>query len=191
MTNSSAQIASPPQFLVRADLGTLLRELHKRGYTVVGPTIRQGAIVYDRLESVDDLPRGWTDRQEAGTYRLERRADERYFGYVVGPQSWKTISLSSRCDGGDSRGHSRWLEYDRRRWTRCATIRFLSECGLASWLPSPSRPCFHTKELCRSHLQARRERALLIAVNCTQAHQHAFVIQPKQVRVAHRDLTWP
>ena len=51
--------------------------------------MRDGAIVYDVVEKLSDLPVGWTDEQEAGRYRLRRRNDEALFGYVVGPQSWK------------------------------------------------------------------------------------------------------
>ena len=69
-----------------AGLVALLRE---RGFRVIGPTRRDGAIVYDELTSADELPAGWTEVQEAGTYRLERRRDEARFGYAVGPHSWK------------------------------------------------------------------------------------------------------
>ncbi len=34
--------------------------------------------------------------QEAGTYRLERRADEARFGYPVGPHSWKSYLLPAK-----------------------------------------------------------------------------------------------
>src|SRR5271165_1290278 len=70
-------------------LQSLIDALTLRGYRVLGPTVRDGAIVYDDIRSIEELPRGWTDRQDAGSYRLERRADEAYFGFVVGPQSWK------------------------------------------------------------------------------------------------------
>jgi ferredoxin len=70
-------------------LQSLLDALRQQGYQVVGPTIRDGAIVYDTLASVDDLPRGWTEVQDGGTYRLTRRADAALFGYAVGPHSWK------------------------------------------------------------------------------------------------------
>jgi len=70
-------------------LDTLIQTLTRRGYEVVGPTICEGAIVYDRLGSAKDLPAGWTDEQDGGTYRLKRRADNALFGYVVGPHSWK------------------------------------------------------------------------------------------------------
>jgi len=63
--------------------------LAARGYEVVGPARRDGAIVYDRIEGVADLPAGWTDHQEPGRYRLERRGDGALFGFNVGPQAWK------------------------------------------------------------------------------------------------------
>jgi len=67
----------------------LIDALAARRYRVVGPTVRDGAIVYDTIAGIGDLPAGWTDRQEAGRYRLERRDDSALFGFAVGPQSWK------------------------------------------------------------------------------------------------------
>ena len=55
----------------------------------IGPTVRDDAIVYDEIEAIDDLPRGWTDEQDGGHYRLKRRDDDALFGYAVGPHSWK------------------------------------------------------------------------------------------------------
>jgi ferredoxin len=77
-------------------LDLLVGALTERGFRVLGPTVRDGAIVYDDLESAADLPIGWTDRQEAGTYRLERRDDEARFGYAVGPHSWKRFLFPPR-----------------------------------------------------------------------------------------------
>jgi sulfhydrogenase subunit beta (sulfur reductase) len=70
-------------------LQALIDALGCRGYQVLGPTVRDGAIVYDTIGRIADLPAGWMDHQEAGRYRLERRADEALFGFSVGPQSWK------------------------------------------------------------------------------------------------------
>jgi ferredoxin len=70
-------------------LQALIDMLKTRGFQVLGPTLRDGAIVYDEIASLADLPAGWTDRQEAGRYRVEKRADTALFGYAVGPQSWK------------------------------------------------------------------------------------------------------
>ena len=73
----------------RAHLEHLLQALIDHGYDVIGPAIREGAIVYERLNSVEDLPSGWTDEQVGGKYRLKRRPDTAIFGYLVGPHSWK------------------------------------------------------------------------------------------------------
>jgi sulfhydrogenase subunit beta (sulfur reductase) len=70
-------------------LQALISALATRGYKVLGPTVRDGAIVYDEIEGVADLPAGWTDGQDAGRYRLERREDDALFGFAHGPQSWK------------------------------------------------------------------------------------------------------
>jgi sulfhydrogenase subunit beta (sulfur reductase) len=79
--------------LTEADLKALFNALETRGYQIIGPTVRGSAIVYEKLASVDDLPRGWTDDQNGGTYRLRRRQDAALFGYVVGPHSWKKLLL--------------------------------------------------------------------------------------------------
>jgi ferredoxin len=77
-------------------LDGLVGALKARGFRVLGPTVRDGAIVYDDLESADELPIGWTDRQEPGSYRLERRGDGARFGYAVGPHSWKQFLFPAR-----------------------------------------------------------------------------------------------
>jgi len=71
------------------ELDHLIEILHHRGYTVIGPTICDSAIIYDEVKNSNDFPRGWTDEQTNGTYRLKRRNDNALFGWTVGPQSWK------------------------------------------------------------------------------------------------------
>jgi formate hydrogenlyase subunit 6/NADH:ubiquinone oxidoreductase subunit I len=71
-------------------LDPLFGALRNNGYRLIGPTTRDGAIVYDELITPADLPVGWTDVQTGGHYRLKRREDAANFGYVVGPHSWKS-----------------------------------------------------------------------------------------------------
>ena len=73
----------------RSALDAFLAAIARQGYQVVGPTVRDGAIVYGDISSSAELPVGWSDEQDGGTYRLRRRDDEAVFGYAVGPQSWK------------------------------------------------------------------------------------------------------
>ena len=77
-------------------LRTLIDELGTRGYRVVGPTLRDNAIVLAELSSADDLPRGWGVDVAPGRYRVRRRDDEARFGHSSGPQSWKQFLLPPR-----------------------------------------------------------------------------------------------
>lgn len=79
--------------LMRAEFDALLRALTRRGYTIIAPTVREDAIVYDEIHACEELPVGLTDEQDAGRYRLRRRDDQALFGYAVGPQSWKQYQL--------------------------------------------------------------------------------------------------
>jgi ferredoxin len=72
-----------------AGLACLVDVLIERGYRVVGPTVRDNAIVLAELDSADDLPRGWGVDVGPGHYRLRRRDDDALFGHSAGPQSWK------------------------------------------------------------------------------------------------------
>src|SRR5262249_23803980 len=95
----AATRVSPPGRTVvldKPELGRIIDRLWREGYTVVGPTIAQGAIVFDEVRGLEQLPIGWTDEQEGGRYRLKRRNDEAYFGYAWGPHSWKKYLFSSR-----------------------------------------------------------------------------------------------
>ena len=75
--------------LSREALGRMLAVLREDGFDLVGPKVRAGAIVYERIEGIADLPEGWTEVQEAGTYRLERRSDRALFGFSSGPESFR------------------------------------------------------------------------------------------------------
>jgi ferredoxin len=67
----------------------LIGSLNDRGFTVLGPTVRNGAIVVDEITATGDLPVGVGDEQAPGVYRLVERGDDALFGFVVGPSSPK------------------------------------------------------------------------------------------------------
>ena len=83
-------------FLEADGFERLLDELIRRGYQLVGPTVRDGAIVLERLDSPDELARGVGERQEAGRYQVTRRDDRRWFGFAHGPDSAKRFLFPPR-----------------------------------------------------------------------------------------------
>lgn len=87
---------APQAVLKREDFPRLLEALIENGWTIIGPRVHDGAIVLDEINSVEDFPIGYSDRQGAGRYRLTRRANKALFGYNVGPQSPKGILHAAR-----------------------------------------------------------------------------------------------
>jgi sulfhydrogenase subunit beta (sulfur reductase) len=75
------------------DFQHLLDGLAGRGYQVMGPSLEDGQLIYAEIGKVADLPVGWTAFQEGGSFRLEPRPDQAFFGFAVGQQSWKQFLL--------------------------------------------------------------------------------------------------
>jgi len=80
----------------RHGFGAILEALAETGHELLGPTVRDGAIVLDRLRGVDELPRGVGDEQAPGHYRLRERGDAALFGYAASPHSYKRDLLPPR-----------------------------------------------------------------------------------------------
>lgn len=120
--------------LAASELDRLIAALAHRDYEVIGPVMRDEAIVYDHVESIEDLPTGWTDEQEPGRYRLRRREDSALFGYAVGPQSWKKYLHPSNIrlwSAERENGTFRILNQEQRPKKRYAFLGVRS-CDLAA-----------------------------------------------------------
>ncbi|HXW89853.1 MAG TPA: 4Fe-4S dicluster domain-containing protein [Terriglobales bacterium] len=161
--------------LKRDNFQQLLDVLAKRGYRVVGPTLRDGAIVYDTVNSVADLPSGWTDEQNGGTYRLRRRDDQALFGYAVGPHSWKKFlhpPMVRLWQATRKEGH---LEI-REELHQNPKMAFLGvrSCELHA-IAIQDRVFIHGQRA-ETGYKSRREQILIVAVNCGQAGGTCFCV---------------
>lgn len=173
MINGPDDSADREQFLSRDQFGTLFDVLHKRGYEIIGPTIDQEAIVYDRISSVDDLPTGWTDIQEPGKYRLQKRNDDALFGYVVGPHSWKRYLFPPNVSISEADRTEKGWKFQEVQDTPAKLAFFgVRACELAA-MKIQDR-VFIGGPYVDPVYQRRRDNALIIAVNCTQAAATCF-----------------
>ena len=77
-------------------LELLFSALKQKGFELIGPTLEDKAITYDKLDSTSDLPIGWQDTQEPGFYRLKARKDKAHFGYNIGSASFKQFLFPAR-----------------------------------------------------------------------------------------------
>jgi sulfhydrogenase subunit beta (sulfur reductase) len=161
------------RLLAATALDPLFMSLHDAGFTIVGPTVRDDAIVLDELAAASDLPFGWGVQLEPGGYRIRRRSDGAAFGHSAGPQSWK-----------------RFLHPPREKlWSAS-----LADGGFdaeADDDPAPPRLAFFGVRPCdlraiaiqdqvlgsgrgNSRYAARRAAVLIIAVNCTEPGETCF-----------------
>ena len=161
--------------VVSDDLQVLIDALADRGYQVLGPTVRDGAIVYDDDRAPDDLPAGWTDRQEAGRYRLERRDDDALFGFAVGPQSWKRFLHPPVMTLWTARKRRRRRD-GRDRRERAAKIRLHRRARLRDHAIAIQDQVFCDGPYPDAAYAARRRDAFIVAVNCGQAGGTCFCV---------------
>jgi formate hydrogenlyase subunit 6/NADH:ubiquinone oxidoreductase subunit I len=162
----------------RQDFQKLLDALRQQGYQTIGPTLRQGAIVYDQIAAVEDLPIGWTDEQDGGTYRLKKRDDQALFGYVVGPHSWKKFLHPPVLSLWKAKKNGKSFEIvpDNSDPPQYAFIG-VRACELHA-IAIQDR-VFTNGKYVDPIYKARRERAFIVAVNCVQAGGTCFCVSMK------------
>ncbi len=180
MTERQSTAPSPPTLpptgkqltIAKADLQRIMDALAEAGYTLVGPTVRQEAIVYEEISRLDELPIGWTDEQGPGHYRLRERADKNIFGFVVGPHSWKKFLYPSRLTLFRTSQNGDGFVFDSDGEVARYAIIGARACELAAiaiqdriFLEGPYQD---------PHYKARRQQAFILAVNCTEPAATCF-----------------
>ncbi len=146
-------------------LQQLLESLRSQGYQVIGPTLRQGSLVYAPLSSLADLPRGWGDAQEGGVFRLRKLKAPIFFGYGVGQQSWKQFLYPPRRRTWQARREENGfqIQLPDEDAVKFAFIG-VHACDLAAIAVQDK--VFLEGPFTDPHYRARREQAFILAVNC-------------------------
>lgn len=157
----------------KPQLQRLIDRLGELGYRVVGPTVSQAAVVYDELESIDQLPIGYIDEQDGGRYRLEQTGENSYFDYVVGPHSLKnflfppreTLLEAQRIDG-------QWRMQAGAPPEKPLAVIGPRSCDLHALRVQDL--VFLNEDYADPNYAARREGLFLAAVNCRRAAATCF-----------------
>ena len=162
------------KYLPRTQFDRLLDHLSSLGYELFGPIKRDQAIVYDRIDNAEDLPIGWQDQQDGGSYRLEETGDASIFSYVVGPESWKkfifknqeTLFTVQRDEEGKLVFQSAFEDPGKRAFIG---IRSCELHGIAV----QDRVFIHDDYVDPGYAKCR-DNLLFVAVNCTRAASTCF-----------------
>jgi len=155
------------------EFDNLIRKLKEKGYTTVGPTIQNGAIIYSEINSSSDLPIGFTDTQKPGFYRLEKTDNNAFFNFVVGPQSWKKFLYPSiqKLFTAYYKNNKLEIEKPEPPATKYAFIGVRS-CEINS-IEIQDR-VFFGGEYQNSNYKTLRKNSLIVAVNCSKAEENCF-----------------
>ena len=165
----------PQAVITPQGLADLIGSLRADGFRVIGPTLRDETIVYDDIESINDLPAGWTDEQEAGHYRVRRRDDAALFGYNLGPHAWKRFLHPPvlKMWRAERTADGMTVTPTAEKADRYAFLAVRS-CELHA-IAIQDR-VFLQGPYVDPHYQARREGAFIVAVNCGQAGGTCFCV---------------
>ncbi|MHC4777842.1 MAG: 4Fe-4S dicluster domain-containing protein [Planctomycetota bacterium] len=163
------------QFLPHDRIQGLIDILLERGYLVLGPQVRENAVVLAPLEQASQLPWGVVDQQSPGSYSLESGDESRAFGWVNGPSSLKPFLFKQQ--------ETLWQ----------STVNDESRLQFESVVEAPPqaviglRPCdveamriqdrvFLGGEKIDIRYEKRRETLFSVVVNCTRAADTCFCV---------------
>lgn len=157
----------------KASLDTIFRNLREDGFTIVGPTVRDGAIILDQLENTQQLPIGWVEEKAAGRYRLVRGRGAEWFAHTVGPHSWKKYLYPPRLELLKAvRDNGSWRFIPGEQSPPQYAFVGVRGCELAAIAIQDK--IFERQEYRDSAYVARRERIFVLAVNCGHAASTCF-----------------
>lgn len=166
--------ASKSGFLLRSRLQSLVDVLQQDGYTCIGPQLRDNAVQYDVLDSVNVLPQGLSEQQSPGHYHVSTADHPRYFAWANGPQALKPFLFAPREAMWNSQagkeGRLRFSEIIPE--TDPIAVIGVRACDIAAL-------ALHDKHFLQQDYRdpcylARRDKLLLVAVNCTHPAETCF-----------------
>ena len=159
--------------LPKSALQNIFRNLSASGFSLIGPTVRDGAVVLDEIHNVEDLPVGWRDEQRPGYYRINKSADGHWFAHNLGAHSWKkflhppAITLYSV-----SRASGQWVLQRPEKFAPKYAFIGVRSCDLHAI--SLQDRVFLGEQYRDPHYGRRREQIFLLATNCSTASTSCF-----------------
>ncbi len=159
--------------LPKPRLDELIAMLWRDGYRVMGPVERDGAVAFDEVRAMADLPIGRREEQAPGRYRIGPGPVGEVFGVVNGPGSLKPSFFAPDETLLEIRRERRGFSVSEAA-PAAPRLAFIGvrACDLAA--VAIQDRVFMQDAYRDSHYAARRKDALMIAVNCTRSAATCF-----------------
>ena len=157
----------------KPQLNVLIDSLQASGYQTIGPRVRDNAVTYAPIETLEDLPRGYDSEQARGEYRLIRADHQRYFDAAPGSDSWKKFRFPPSSLLFEAfRENGRWrTNLPAEKAPQYAFIG-VRPCDLAA-IRVQDR-VFMRQDFVDPIYKAHREKILILAVSCTHPNSTCF-----------------
>ena len=176
MVSATAPTIDPTEpigFLPRPELDRLIEALQGDGRRVIGPTIADGAVVYDEIATQADLPAGWRADQAPGRYRLDHRGGPRLFDYVDRSDRLEAVHLPApRPDHGRPSRRRRRDVHRRRAPGHAARLPRRPRLRAGGARDPGHGPL--AGPAVDADYAARRSEVLIVAVECVTAASTCF-----------------
>ena len=161
-------------FFQTDQLQSLLDKLQNTGYTCIGPQARDGAIIYDEINSVEQLPQGISDNQQPGSYTLTNNNSTNFFDWANGPQAIKPLLFSAK----EKLWQSQQSVDGQITFKSCepepkpVAIIGARACDIAAMKIQDQH--FLQQQFVDPYYKIRRENLFIVAVNCSHPANTCF-----------------
>jgi sulfhydrogenase subunit beta (sulfur reductase) len=160
--------------LPRTRFDSLIDTLTSMGAQCLGPTVRDGAIVYAPIHSSSAFPQGIHDQQSPGSYKLTNNNGIRWFAWANGPQALKPLLFAPEDKLWQvKRDDTGRLDFEScvptPQWTAIIGVR---ACDLAA-LALQNKHFLAGSEPDQAYA-IRHQHLIVIAVNCTHPAATCF-----------------
>ena len=163
------------QCLSRDNFQSLFDVLHRQNYKVIGPVVRDGAIVFERVTASSQLACGVKDEQIPGHYELTDSGTKRYFDWNTGPQALKPLLFKPQQTLWTCHADDNQLSFKPHTpEAESIAVIGLRACDLAALALQDKH--FIQGNYQDTFYKAQREKMLLIAVNCSRSNDQCFCV---------------
>jgi sulfhydrogenase subunit beta (sulfur reductase) len=164
MSNHRPDIGSTI-FIQKQAFDKVLNRLREAGYQTIGPRVKNDTLVYEAVETLDQLPKGYVTEQDAGRFRLIHTGHNRYFDLIPGAQSWKQFLFPPRVDLFTLQKIGKnWEMIPSKDETPRYAFIGVRACEMAAIQIQDK--AFLREDFNDPVYRARREKVFILAVNC-------------------------
>ncbi len=155
------------------ELDSIFTALKEKSFDLIGPTVKEQTIAFDQIESVKDLPEGYTDEQSPGIYRVKKTDSKTLFNFTTGSNSLKKYLYPPH--------HTLWTaSRNKGNFTVKENIPNLKPLAIIGLRACDLKAMFVQDRVLTqgeykdSYYQLRRNSLFIVAVNCSRSVSTCF-----------------